>query len=517
MADVFISYAQNFEDVILYRALKGIKQGFYIDVGAWDPVIDSVTKAFYDRGWHGINIEPSRTYFEKLEAERPRDINLMVVAGSRAGLTVFYEILETGLSTAKKEIADHFARAGYKVREYQVPCLPLATICEANRIQEIHFLKIDVEGMETEVIQGCDFARFRPWIVIIEAIDPIQRKPVRPEWELLLFEHGYEFVYFDGLNRFYLACERLELKEAFAVPPGVLDGFVRYSEWQAKQESEHSKEAMSAVEAEKRALGEQIATLQANQEVLRRQLEEQKEQLQTVQSLLIGIQTELLEREQRLMDLQAQLAQAAAEKLALQRVLEQQEGRLAELSKTLSVAQAQKEELQRALAASLVREEEFRQMVRGLQAEREALQRQAEELTKWLQAVYSSTSWRVTAPLRFAKKALVRTMGVARRAVVGTVRLLPRLGLKILAKIARWAAKDPRLRSLVKKLLSRSPALRARVRRLIAPQAPGGTAVVPASESLAKVEEGKLPESARAVLAELKAALKSSGCLSRES
>jgi len=185
MADVFISYAQNFEDVILYRALKGIKQGFYIDVGAWDPVIDSVTKAFYDRGWHGINIEPSRTYFEKLEAERPRDINLMVVAGSRAGLTVFYEILETGLSTAKKEIADHFARAGYKVREYQVPCLPLATICEANRIQEIHFLKIDVEGMETEVIQGCDFARFRPWIVIIEAIDPIQRKPVRPEWELL--------------------------------------------------------------------------------------------------------------------------------------------------------------------------------------------------------------------------------------------------------------------------------------------------------------------------------------------
>jgi len=47
----FISYAQNHEDVLLYRALKGVGKGFYIDVGANDPEEDSVTKAFYDRGW----------------------------------------------------------------------------------------------------------------------------------------------------------------------------------------------------------------------------------------------------------------------------------------------------------------------------------------------------------------------------------------------------------------------------------------------------------------------------------
>src|SRR5215470_12416094 len=53
----FISYAQNYEDVMLWRALKHIDQGFYIDVGANDPDIDSVTKAFYERGWRGINVE----------------------------------------------------------------------------------------------------------------------------------------------------------------------------------------------------------------------------------------------------------------------------------------------------------------------------------------------------------------------------------------------------------------------------------------------------------------------------
>jgi hypothetical protein len=62
----FISYAQNFEDVMLWRALKGLKKGFYIDVGAHDPEVDSVTKAFYDRGWCGINIEPAEVPFRRL-------------------------------------------------------------------------------------------------------------------------------------------------------------------------------------------------------------------------------------------------------------------------------------------------------------------------------------------------------------------------------------------------------------------------------------------------------------------
>jgi hypothetical protein len=41
------SYAQNFEDVMLWRALGHVAQGFYIDLGAHDPVIDSVSHALY--------------------------------------------------------------------------------------------------------------------------------------------------------------------------------------------------------------------------------------------------------------------------------------------------------------------------------------------------------------------------------------------------------------------------------------------------------------------------------------
>jgi hypothetical protein len=60
----FISYAQNNEDVLLWRALGHVQDGFYIDVGASDPVEHSVTRAFYDAGWRGINIEPLPAHIE---------------------------------------------------------------------------------------------------------------------------------------------------------------------------------------------------------------------------------------------------------------------------------------------------------------------------------------------------------------------------------------------------------------------------------------------------------------------
>jgi hypothetical protein len=65
-ASGIISHAQNHEDILLWRALHDVEDGFYLDVGAQDPSYDSVTRAFYDRGWRGINIEPATGYFEKL-------------------------------------------------------------------------------------------------------------------------------------------------------------------------------------------------------------------------------------------------------------------------------------------------------------------------------------------------------------------------------------------------------------------------------------------------------------------
>lgn len=72
----FISYAQNLEDVLLWRIFKKIGGGSYIDIGAVRTTEHSVTKDFYERGWCGVNIKTNPLFFEQLQIERPRDISL---------------------------------------------------------------------------------------------------------------------------------------------------------------------------------------------------------------------------------------------------------------------------------------------------------------------------------------------------------------------------------------------------------------------------------------------------------
>ena len=221
----FISFSQNFEDVMLWRALKSVQKGFYIDVGAHDPTNGSVTKAFYDLGWSGINIEPIPAPFGLLQAARPRDINLQVCAGTVNGEIDIYDVLPSGLATAKLNLAEEYRAAGHSVSIYQVPVRTLANICRENVKGEIHFLKIDVEGFEKEVLLGADLSEFRPWVVVVEATQPNSSKVNYFDWENIVLNAGYLFAYFDGLNRFYVAVEHKDLLTCFDTPPNYFDDF----------------------------------------------------------------------------------------------------------------------------------------------------------------------------------------------------------------------------------------------------------------------------------------------------
>jgi FkbM family methyltransferase len=210
------SHAQKREDVILDHALRGVRHGFYIDVGAQDPVADSVTKAFYERGWRGINLEPNQEYFRKLQDDRPDDINLAIAVGRETGDVSFHEVPHTGLSTTNRFYAQRHEQFGYAVCSYRVAGTTLDRICEDSSVGTVHFLKIDVEGSEKAVLEGFSFDEVRPWVVVIEATEPNSGRPVFPEWEWLLLERRYQFAYFDGLNRFYVAKEHGDLACRFS-------------------------------------------------------------------------------------------------------------------------------------------------------------------------------------------------------------------------------------------------------------------------------------------------------------
>jgi hypothetical protein len=95
----------------------------------------------------------------------------------------------------------------------------------------IHFLKIDVEGFEKNVLKGMDFVNFRPWILLIEATKPNTQETNYHHWEPLVLSSNYSFAYYDGLNRFYVANEKRELLKALSYPPNVFDKFIRAEQY----------------------------------------------------------------------------------------------------------------------------------------------------------------------------------------------------------------------------------------------------------------------------------------------
>jgi FkbM family methyltransferase len=224
-----ITYAQNREDVLLNRVFAGRGQGFYIDVGANDPTACSVTRHFYGLGWHGINVEPAGAAFRRLAAARGRDVNLNVGLSKRPGSLWFYESpTASTLSTFSADEAAAHARRGHAFVRRRVPVTTLARVCRRYVSGPIDFLSIDVENHEREVIEGGDWRRWRPRVVLVEDYIPANGVPSHGRWEPLLLAADYHFAFFDGINRFYVRAEDRQLLPLLRTPANVLDDFIPY-------------------------------------------------------------------------------------------------------------------------------------------------------------------------------------------------------------------------------------------------------------------------------------------------
>jgi FkbM family methyltransferase len=251
-----ISYAQNFEDVLLNRLFPESQSGFYIDIGACHPIDHSVTKLFYERGWHGINVEPIPALWAALAEDRKRDINLHLGLSNREGTFTFYECPnEVGSSTFSEDQAAVLRRAGHQLVERAIPVTTLARVCDQYATRAIDFLKIDVESHEREVLEGADWSRFRPRVVLVEATQPATSIPSYAHWEPLLLSASYLFAFFDGLNRYYVRAEDRELLPALAVPANVFDRFEVHAHNRQIQELSNALKAMQeSYESTQRAL-----------------------------------------------------------------------------------------------------------------------------------------------------------------------------------------------------------------------------------------------------------------------
>lgn len=190
----FLSYARNFEDVMLWRALRHIPTGTWIHVGADHPESGSVTRAFADRGWSGLNILRDADRLPLWQAARPRDTSRYV----------------PNLAQCQTP-APATSAPGTTAED-------LATQLRRTAAAEIHFAVIDTAARTA--LPAETLAALRPWIVVFATDAP---NHTADDTAAHLHRHGYREVWFDGFNRFYLPPAQAQLARHFELPPNAAD------------------------------------------------------------------------------------------------------------------------------------------------------------------------------------------------------------------------------------------------------------------------------------------------------
>lgn len=169
-----VGYAQEGEDQLLLRLFDGRERGFYVDVGAHHPRRFSNTCVFYEKGWRGINIDPNPEAIQCFNWERPGDINLCCGISERKGEMKYFHMSDSALNTFDEDLA----RERERLTSYRIVSASSVMVERLDAVLQEHlqmpaaidFMNVDAEGHDLSVLRSNDWSRFRPRLVMTEAI-----------------------------------------------------------------------------------------------------------------------------------------------------------------------------------------------------------------------------------------------------------------------------------------------------------------------------------------------------------
>lgn len=178
------SFSQCGEDRIidfLFMCLR-IEKPTYLDIGAHHPTYLNNTYLFHQKGSTGVCVEPDPVLFNLLKKTRPGDLCLnMGVGAAGSEAAEFFVFNEKSLSTFDAGEARRFA--GYPGREIvqvlKVPVIGVNDLIIQHCKKTPHFISLDVEGMDEEILRALDFERFRPEVLCVETLTYAEDKTER--------------------------------------------------------------------------------------------------------------------------------------------------------------------------------------------------------------------------------------------------------------------------------------------------------------------------------------------------
>lgn len=195
-------------DKVLYETyFKDKRDGFFIECGAYDGLLDTCGKFFEESmGWKGINIEAAPRLFQRLLINRPTSfMNLNVALSNKNGSATFNDIVSpTGIAdgngslTHKEAHVKQITDQHCTFKPVEVQTIRFADLMRKHIVTHIDFMVLDVEGHEVEALEGMAASPTIPEVMCVEypfaGLDGIKK---------VLESYGYKLDFLKEVNAFF--------------------------------------------------------------------------------------------------------------------------------------------------------------------------------------------------------------------------------------------------------------------------------------------------------------------------
>ncbi|MDC0052115.1 FkbM family methyltransferase [bacterium] len=170
-----LTYSQWGEDQIIKKFFENKKNGFYIDIGSFHPIMYSNTCCLYNSGWSGINIDLNQTSIDLFNIMRPNDLNVCAAISDKIEERDLY--MDHQFSPVNTIHQSLYEAADKKILFKNLKKKKIKTqtfsniIKKINELPKINFLNIDCEGNDYLVLTSIDLKYYKPELICIETHD----------------------------------------------------------------------------------------------------------------------------------------------------------------------------------------------------------------------------------------------------------------------------------------------------------------------------------------------------------